>query len=136
MTGCAFVLKKLVVIFCDKNILIPLILKVYSCWKLIVYNNCDNLVCYLVKMKIKMPCKLCELSIDQQQKLGFSNCNHTTFLSQTSPISSLPISSNLQNSSLFMPPIREMMLAAYLFRGEFSFYANCLYIYIKKKVSR
>lgn len=72
-------------------------------------------------MKIKMPCKLCELSIDQQQKLGFNNCNHTSFLSQISPISSLPIN-NIQNSQIFMPPLREMMLAAYLFRGEFFFF--------------
>lgn len=69
-------------------------------------------------MKIKMPCKLCELSLDQQQKLGMNNCTHTPFLPQMPPMTPLPPMASVQTSSLFMPPLREMMLAAYLFRGE------------------
>lgn len=68
-----------------------------------------------------MSCKLCELSLDQQQqqqhqKLGIgSNCTHTPFLSQ---VSQLPVGVNQNPHPLFVQPLREMMLAAYLFRGK------------------
>lgn len=70
-----------------------------------------------LKMKIKMPCKLCEMSVtDQQQKYGGLNmdgCTHTPFIigGQISPIQPL-------NSPFVFPQFRDMMLAAYLLRGE------------------
>lgn len=70
-------------------------------------------------MKIKMPCKLCELSLDQQQKLGINNCTHSSFLPQISTMTHLPIGiGQIQNSPFIMQPLRDMMLAAYLFRGK------------------
>lgn len=82
-------------------------------------------------MKIKMPCKLCELSLDQQQKLGIGNCTHSGFLPQISPMTSLPIGvGQVQNSPLFVQPLREMMLAAYLFRGELPVVNRTFYIVI------
>lgn len=70
-------------------------------------------------MKIKMPCKLCEVSSLDHGKLGVSsNCTHSPFVPQQMPLffpppfnlGSLPI----QNPAL----LRDMMLAAYLFKGK------------------
>lgn len=70
-------------------------------------------------MKLKMPCKLCELSLDQQQKLGISNCTHSPFLPQIPALTPLPFGmGQMQNSPFLIQPLRDMMLAAYLFRGK------------------
>uniref|UniRef100_A0A1Y1LJP6 BAH domain-containing protein n=1 Tax=Photinus pyralis TaxID=7054 RepID=A0A1Y1LJP6_PHOPY len=70
-------------------------------------------------MKIKMPCKLCEVSLDHS-KLGVANCTHSTFpFPPQIPIFLPPIFNlgtfPIQNTSM----LRDMMLAAYLFKGYY-----------------
>lgn len=68
-------------------------------------------------MKIKMPCKLCEVTLDQH-KLGVNGgaCTHSSFLFggqlSTFPAMGLGFSSN----PFVLPQIRDVMLA-YLLRG-------------------
>lgn len=69
-------------------------------------------------MKIKMPCKLCELSLDQQ-KMSRTGCNHHLLDYATPPY--VPFSLEqlaLQSNGLVLPQMRDMMLAACLLRGE------------------
>lgn len=80
-------------------------------------------------MKIKMPCKLCEMSpsstLDpqQQQKMSSnrtssSSCNHILdYASPYVPFSSLEQLA-IQSNGLFLPQMRDMMLAACLLRGK------------------
>lgn len=67
-------------------------------------------------MKIKMPCKLCEMSLDQQ-KMSRTSCSH--ILDYANPY--VPFSLEqlaVQNNGLTLPQMRDMMLAAYLLRGK------------------
>lgn len=66
-------------------------------------------------MKIKMPCKLCEMTLDQQ-KLG--GCTHSPFVIGGQVASMAPLGLGFQNNPFIIPQIRDMMLAAYLLRGE------------------
>lgn len=79
-------------------------------------NDCDILKS---KMKIKMPCKLCELSLDHQ-KLGVNgDCRHSPFvLPQISPLTLGLGPTQMTSTSFFMPQFRDVVLAAYLFRGK------------------
>lgn len=56
-------------------------------------------------MKIKVPCKLCDLS---------ASCSHGSFGLPLTQIPTMFLASPMQSPAL----LRDMMLAAYLFRGE------------------
>lgn len=63
-------------------------------------------------MKIKMPCKLCELSLETQK---WGGCTHSPFL----PPIVQPLGFGMQtNPFVQLPHMRDVMLAAYLLRGE------------------
>lgn len=67
-------------------------------------------------MKIKMPCKLCELSLDQQ-KMSRTNCNH--ILDYAPPYVPFTLEQlAMQSNGLLLPQMRDMMLAACLLRGK------------------
>lgn len=75
-------------------------------------------------MKIKLPCKLCEVSVEHS-KLGVSNCTHSTFPFSTHIPMFFPPAFNLNGLPIQNPTLlRDMMLAAYLFRGEFNVYSS------------
>lgn len=84
------------------------------------YACCDKKPCdiFETKMKIKMPCKLCEMSLDQQKMSSrTTSCNH--ILDYASPY--VPFSLEqlaMQSNGLLLPQMRDMMLAACLLRGE------------------
>lgn len=68
----------------------------------------------LSKMKIKVPCKVCEMSLDHQ-KLTREECTHTSFLSPLGQVPSVvpPLGLGVQNQIVPLPQLREIMLAAY-----------------------
>lgn len=74
-------------------------------------------------MKIKMPCKLCELSLVDQQKFGTSGCTHTSpfLMADQLPPVVQPLRLIHNNPFMQLPQIRDMMLAAYLLTGEIYF---------------
>lgn len=73
-------------------------------------------------MKIKMPCKLCEMSSLDHSKLGMGDCTHSPFvLPQIPGLSPFQLGlgvGQMQNGPFLLPQIRDVMLAAYLFRGK------------------
>lgn len=67
-------------------------------------------------MKIKMPCKLCEMSLDQQ-KMSRTSCNH--ILDYATPYVPFTLEQlAMQSNGLLLPQMRDMMLAACLLRGK------------------
>nr|XP_023025296.1 titin-like [Leptinotarsa decemlineata] len=70
-------------------------------------------------MKIKMTCKLCEMSMDQ--KFGAIGCTHSPiFMNGPAPPAVHPMGFGLQNNPFIqLPQIRDMMLAAYLLRAGY-----------------
>lgn len=79
-----------------------------------IYRDC------FVKMKIKMPCKLCEMTVDQQKLSSANGCTHKPVFLE-SPFGPFPLGITqvpLQNSGFLMPQVKDIMLA-YLFKGEF-----------------
>lgn len=82
---------------------------------------------------MKMPCKLCEKSIDQP-KFGDLGCSHSHFahfLNGSPQPSVHPIEFGLQatlpNNPFFQLPQLNMMLTAYLLRG--SEYFECYFYF-------
>ncbi|KAL3266256.1 hypothetical protein HHI36_010436 [Cryptolaemus montrouzieri] len=70
-------------------------------------------------MKIKLPCKVCALSLDQQKLTG-DGCTHTPFVPSLGQVPSVvpPMGIGLQNGMFPLPQLRDFMLAAYLLSGE------------------
>lgn len=72
--------------------------------------------------KMKMPCKLCEKSV-QQSKVGGESCNHSSIpllYSEAFPVGMQSVNFGLSTEILnnqFSPQLN-MMLTAYLFRGK------------------
>lgn len=66
---------------------------------------------------MKMKCRLCELSLNQQ-KLGVLPGTCTHVLPETTATALPPPLGQLYHIAGFMPQLRDMMLAACLFRGE------------------
>lgn len=74
-------------------------------------------------MKSKMPCKLCEISLDQQKMSTnrTTSCNHILDYVATSPYVPFSLEQQLamiQSNGLLLPQMRDMMLAACLLRGK------------------
>lgn len=63
-----------------------------------------------------MPCKLCEMSLDQH-KLSRTSCNHVMdYANPYVPFSLEQLA--MQSNGLLLPQMRDMMLAACLLRGK------------------
>ncbi|CAH1968745.1 unnamed protein product [Acanthoscelides obtectus] len=70
-------------------------------------------------MKIKTSCKLCEITLDQQKYAGL-RCTHSPFFPPPllHPATFGMHQGTTAGSYVQLPQIRDMMLAAYLLRGE------------------
>lgn len=71
-------------------------------------------------MKIKMTCKLCEISAEKEKMIGLG-CTHSPsyVMGPFSPLMQ-PMGMGLSTGSFsHFPPIRDMMLAAYLLKGRY-----------------
>lgn len=80
------------------------------------------MILFLLNMKMKMSCKLCEKSIHPQKIDGVA-CTHSPFPTIFNGTTGLePITFGLQaglpNNPFFQIPQLNMMLTAYLLRGE------------------
>nr|CAH7758752.1 unnamed protein product [Callosobruchus chinensis] len=70
-------------------------------------------------MKIKTSCKLCEITLDQQKYAGGLGCTHSPLFPP--PLlhpAAFGLHQGTTGSYVQLPQIRDMMLAAYLLRGE------------------
>lgn len=84
-------------------------------------------------MKLKMPCKLCDsishpkLGVVRADDGGGATCTHTDYVlsSHQAMPSMMPIGLQVQDPTILVPQIRDMMLAAYLFRGEIIYAFLC-----------
>ncbi|KAK9870058.1 hypothetical protein WA026_006152 [Henosepilachna vigintioctopunctata] len=76
-------------------------------------------------MKIKLPCKVCELSMDQRKMTG-DGCTHTPFVTPLGQIPSVvpPLGMGVQNGMFHLPQLRDFMLAAYLLSASGTYHVS------------